>query len=260
MLRTGQALILAVKPFGERDALAELFCTEFGRIRGLVKGGNTKKLSPTVQPFNTVNYEHFRRLDGQLGTLTLELSKSRAHIWLSAKSGSFLVPYLSQLLTQLLPEEHPYENLATRTTNLLEGPATWQDSVAYEIFLLETIGYGLRLRPEEAVECPENSALAYVSPASGRAVPINVARGYESRLLPLPHSLGGPECSEFNDFTAAWNLTGHFIEKIMRDATRHSGTLESRARLAAYYARAHNFAPNVTLIQSTQNQPDVLAA
>lgn len=233
-LRDGQGMILAVKAFGERDALVELLCAERGRVRGLVKGGRGTRggIAAVLQPFNSVGYEHFRRLDGQLGTLTLELTKSRAHVWMGTGAGAFVVPYVSELLAGLLPEEHPYEGLHGRVIKLLEGPCGWRDVVAFELWLLDAVGYGLRLRPEEAVECDKGSALAFVSPASGRAVPEAVAKGWENRLLPLPMSLGGPDCRETDDFAMAWRLTGYFIDKAM-----HGGTMASRARLGQYYGR-----------------------
>ena len=242
-LRDGQALILAVKGFGERDALVEVLCGERGKIKGLVKGGKGTRggIGAVLQPFNNVGYEHFRRLDGQLGTLTVELVKSRAHVWMGNGAGSFVVPYLSELLAGLLPEEHPYDGLHGRVGKVLDGMVTWQELVAFELYLLDLVGYGLRLRPEEGV-CGtvggESAAgavaidWAYVSPASGRVVDKTAAVGYESRLLPLPFCLGGAECSETDDFAMAWRLTGFFIEKAL-----HGGALASRARLGNYYAR-----------------------
>jgi len=227
-------LVLGVRAFGERDAMVELYCREHGRLRGLVKGGRSQRggMQAALQPFNSVTYEHFRRLDAQLGTVSLELARSRAHVWLgAAAAGGFIVPYASEVLMALLPEEHPYAGLYERAVSLLEQPCGWQEVVAFELWVLEAVGYGLRLRPEEAVVCGEGSALAYVSPASGRAVPRNVARGYETRLLPLPHSLGGPACAEAEDFALAWQLTGHFIEKAL-----HGRVLAARGRLGAWLA------------------------
>ena len=242
MQRTGEALILAARAFGERDAMVEVYCPEHGRLRGLVKGGRGSRggMQALLQPFNTVRYEHFRRLDSQLGTLTLELVKSRAAVWLGHShgmaAGNFVVPYMSELLTLLLPEEHPYPGLAPRAVRLLEEPCGWQQVVAFELWLLDAVGYGLRLRPEEAVACAEGSALAYVSPASGRAVPYKVARGYEDRLLPLPHSLGGLECGEAEDFQQAWRLTGFFIDKALQGKALHGNELAARVRLANWLA------------------------
>lgn len=242
-LRNGQGLILSVKAFGERDALVELLCAGQGRMRGLVKGGKGTRgnIQATLQPFNSVGYEHFRRLDGQLGTLTVELTKSRAHVWMGMGSGSFGVPYLSELLAGLLPEEHQYEGLHERVMKLLASDFNWREMVAFELWLLEAVGYGLRLRPEDGVKELRDEGImgeedwAYVSPVSGRVVERSAAVGYETRLLPLPMSLGGPDCSETDDYAMAWRLTGYFIEKAL-----HGGSMVSRARLGHHYGRIIN--------------------
>jgi DNA repair protein RecO (recombination protein O) len=226
-LMAGEAFVISVKPFGERDALVELLCAERGKVRGLVKRG----AAAVIQPFNTLRYEHFRRLDGQLGSLTVEMVKSRAGVWIGQGAGAYVVPYLSELLRMLLPEEHPYDGLYARVLALLDGPMAWRDVVAFELGLLDMVGYGLRLRPDE-VACAENSALAYVSPASGRAVPLMVAKGWEGRLLELPACMGGPECAEMDDFAKSWRLAGHFIAK-----AGHGAELVARGRLGGYYGR-----------------------
>lgn len=239
-LRQGEALVLSVAPFGERDALVCLLCAERGLVRGLVKGARGSSASKNgvaalLQPFNTVSYEHYRRLDGQLGTLSLDLVVSRAGLWLSgAGVMPLVVAYLSEVLVLALPEEHGYDGLYERVLRLLDGGLLegWRALVAFELFLLETVGYALRLRPDEAVPCAENSALAYVSPASGRAVPLAVARGYESRLLVLPACMGGPVCGETEDFLRAWELTGFFLRKAL-----HGKPLQARGRVADCYVR-----------------------
>lgn len=231
-LVSGDALIVSVAPFGERDALVRLVCRERGLVRGLVKGGRGKASAPVLQPFNWVRYEHFRRLEGQLGTLTLDLVQSRAQLWLGRQVGSAVVAYLSEILGEILPEEHGYVGLVERVEEVLAGEMGWVEVLRFELFLLELAGYGLRLRPDEAVPCGEGSALAYVSPASGRAVPRLVARGYEERLLALPQVLGGPVCDEWEDFGRGWSLCGYFLAKAL-----HGRRLVARERLGGVLRR-----------------------
>lgn len=239
VVRTGAGLVLSAKPFGERDALVEILCAERGRIRGLVKGAGSRKgsVAAALQPFNTVNYEHFRRLEGQLGSLSVELAVSRAGLWLGGGGGGYVVAYLSELLSAVLPEEHPYEGLSGQVETLLSMSDVriptlglgWRAVVGFELMLLHWAGYGLRLDRESAVGAGE---LAYVSPASGRVVDRATAKGWESRLLELPACLGGPDCEELADFAKAWRLTGYFLDKAL-----HGRRLEARGRLAGYFER-----------------------
>ncbi|NBV54165.1 MAG: hypothetical protein EBR79_00400, partial [Proteobacteria bacterium] len=227
----------SVTPFGERDALVRLVCRERGLLRGLVKGGRGKASGAVLQPFNTVRYEHFRRLEGQLGSLTLEMVRSRAGLWLGRPTGSAVVAYLSEILGEILPEEHGYVGLVAKIEDLLAGDLGWREVAKFELFLLELAGYGLRLQPHEAVPCLQESALAFVSPASGRAVPRLVAQGYEARLLPLPAVWGGVACAEEEDFGRCWQLCGHFLNKAL-----HGRRLVARERLRGVLVPASEIA------------------
>lgn len=227
--RTGVGLVVSSAAFGERDALVRVLCPERGMISGLVKGGRGK--AAVIQPFNAVGYEHYRRLEGQLGTLTLELQVSRAAAWMGGGVGGYLVAYLSELLAAVLPEEQAYVELVGRVERLLgEGVQGlgWREVVAFEMFLLEAIGYGLRL--QDVVE--GEGEIAFVSPSSGRSVTRGAARGWEAKLLDLPHCLGGPVCGEMEDFLRAWKLTGSFLARAL-----HGKTLAARGRLADCFLR-----------------------
>lgn len=217
--------------------MVRVLCPERGLISGLVKGGRGK--ASMIQPFNAVGYEHYRRLEGQLGTMTLELRVSRAAAWMRGGLGSYLVAYLSELLAAVLPEEQVYAELGGRVEALLDGAAGWREVVIFEMFLLETIGYGLRLQDVvveeqrgEGAEELRRDEVAFVSPSSGRSVTRGAARGWEAKLLDLPYCMGGPECGEVEDFLRAWKLTGSFLGRAL-----HGKTLAARGRLAEYLVR-----------------------
>jgi DNA repair protein RecO (recombination protein O) len=236
----GQALVLGTSPFGEADVLVHLFCPQRGRLRGLVKGGAKK--AAILQPLNTVEYERFRRLENQLGTLNVELTISRAPLWLGGGAGSYVCTYLSELLTTFLPEEQPFPQLSERVLDLAAHMGehhTWHHVLAFELFFLDILGYGLRLTDPVHTAVPEGSAdeLAYVSPRSGRTVGRVAAQGYEHRLLPLPACLGGPACDTAQDRAYAFALTGAFLHKALPPHMGTTQPLLARARLAGYYAR-----------------------
>ncbi|MBI1308680.1 MAG: hypothetical protein GC129_02330 [Proteobacteria bacterium] len=233
--RCGEGLVIGAVPFGERDALVRVLCAERGLLAGLVKGGKGK--AAMVQPFNTVGYDHYRRLEGQLGTLTLDLRVSRAARWLGQVRGGYVAAYLSELLAAVLPEEHPYEGLSERVVALVDGGALWREVVAFEMFVLEVVGYGLRLGDtvrgnEERGSEERGGEVVWVSPSSGRSVTRAAAAGWEAKLLALPACMGGPACSEMEDFMRAWRLTGCFLDKAL-----HGKKLAARARLADHYAK-----------------------
>lgn len=231
---SGHALVLGTSPFGEADVLLHLLCPCRGRLKGLVRGGAKK--GAVLQPFNTVAYERFRRLETQLGTLEVDLLLSRAPLWMHGGAGARTCAYLTEMLTVFLPEEQAFPQLEAEALGLLQRAATaegtWQDMLAFELFLLETLGYGLRL--EDPVQADRTDEPAYVSPRSGRSVGRRAAQGYEDRLLPLPGCLGGPTTLPEQDAAAALALTGTFLGRALPPG-KDPGSLLARARLAAYH-------------------------
>lgn len=213
MTAEGPALFLRARPFGERDAIATLLSAEHGLLRGLIKGAGqgSKKGSTIPQPLDDVTFTLLRRLPHQLGTLRVSTTQGRAHLWLHGRTGPLMVGWLTELLTRLLPEEHPYPELFPTLATFLQTfpslpPHGLPTAMAQlERTLLDTIGYGPALEADP-VPCAEGSPLCYVSPKSGRAVPQRVGAPYAAQLLPLPACWGGSEPN-----TTALTVTGHFL-------------------------------------------------
>ncbi len=226
--QAGVGVLLHAKPWGEGGMVATLFCPEFGVIRGLLKRPKMAEL----QVLNSLEYLHQRRLESQLGTLTLELQRSRAALWMGHPRAAVALTAAADLLATLLPEGHPYPMVADVLESFLASDMGWRAYAGFERVVLEQVGYGLQLH--HPVPCAQGSELAYVSPVSLRSVPRAVARGYEPRLLALPHCWGGPVATEHEDCQAALRLTGTLIERMLAG---HWGQarLASRTRLVQAY-------------------------
>ncbi len=228
MLQEGSALVLTAKPWAEGGAVATLLCAQHGVVRGLLKRAKAAEL----QAFNTVHYRHARRLEAQLGTLTLELTCSRAHLWLGHPLPAMALAAAADTLAAALPEGHPYPAVHQVVGNLLASSLGWRAYAGFERVLLAEIGYGLQL--ESPVPCPENSELAYISPTTLRSVPRAVARGYEHRLFVLPHCWGGPLADEAADCAAALGLTGTLLARAIHGPFAQE-KLSARSRLVQAY-------------------------
>jgi DNA repair protein RecO (recombination protein O) len=224
----GTAYILGARPWGESGVVAVLFCPARGLLRGLVRRADTAML----QPFNSVNYRHTRRLENQLGSLQLELTKSRASLWLGHSQRALGVAAAADILAAILPEEHPYPVVAQVLAPLMQSDWGWRAYAGFERVLLEHVGYGLHLH--NPIECTEGSALAYVSPNTWRAVPQSVARGWEDRLFVLPTCWGGLAMDEAQECAAALRLTGALLTRALHGPFAPE-KLASRARLIDFY-------------------------
>ena len=210
-----QGIILAVRAFGEYDAIITLLTENKGRHAGIVKGGSGKRGRSLLQPGNLVKAWWRARLDEQLGTYTLEGLRPFAA---EAMSSPVVLAGLSALCAMTeatLPEREPHAAVFRHTLHLLEhlGVSGWEvHYVLWEVGLLRDMGYGLDLTVCAATGTTED--LAYVSPRTGRAVCRAVGEPYVPRLLALPAFLlnESTEARGPDEIAQGLALTAHFFE------------------------------------------------
>src|SRR3954463_8775456 len=72
------AIVLSSRAHGETGAILELLTSDHGRHMGLVRGGASRRVKPTLQPGNSVHVQWRARLEEHLGSFTCELARARA--------------------------------------------------------------------------------------------------------------------------------------------------------------------------------------
>lgn len=210
---TADGLIIGVRRHGESSVIADVMVAGRGRQLGLVRGGRTGRMAPTLQPGNSVQVTWRARLEDHLGTFALELLSARAARLMEDR----VQLYASQLLCEhlrLLPERDPHDRLLATVLDILDGalpPGALGPVLArFELVLLEELGFGLDLTSCAATGTTHD--LTHVSPRSGRAVSRAAAQPWLDRLLPLPSFLVGGGEPGPGDVAAAFALTGHFLD------------------------------------------------
>lgn len=210
-----EALILAVRPHGESSAIIDVFSREHGRFGGLVRGGNSRRQRPVLQPGNMITANWRARLSEHLGTITVDAGRAYSA---EAMSEPLLLAGLSSLCTllQMTAERQAYPRLYDTVQIVLQGldkPDIWLPLVArFELALLEEVGFGLDLSCCAATGVVDD--LAYVSPRSGRAVSREAAQPYLDKMFVLPQFLLDPAAqAEQTDIVDALTLLGHFLER-----------------------------------------------
>jgi DNA repair protein RecO (recombination protein O) len=212
---TDDGLILGVRRHGETSVVLELFTRAHGRHLGLVRGGRSQKLRPTLQPGNTVRAVWRARLDDHLGAYAVEPLVSRAGRLMERADALHGVGHLAGLL-RLMAERDPHGALyetAEIVANHLDDPGSAPALlVRLELAVLSELGFGLDLGSCAATGDTED--LIYVSPKSGRAVSREAGAPYAEKLFALPPFLiaGGANASPTaEDVRAGFALTGFFL-------------------------------------------------
>jgi DNA repair protein RecO (recombination protein O) len=210
-----EGIVMAVRRFGEHDAIVSLLTEYQGRHVGLVKGGLGRKLRGVLQPGNLVKARWRARLDEQLGTYAVEGVHSYSAPALANAEQLSGLSALCAMVEATLPEREPHVEVHERTLHLVSnlGENQWAAEYArWELALLAHIGYGLDLTRCAATETTDE--LIYVSPKSGRAVSRGAGAPYVGKLLALPAFLKQdetvPTSKEIGESLA---LTGHFFDK-----------------------------------------------
>ncbi len=226
------AIVLAIRAYGESDALATVLTAEHGTYRGLARGGASRGRAGTWQPGNLLQARWAARLPDQLGSFTAELIHPGAALAMDDPLALAVLSSACAVAEGALADREPhpqvFAGLLGLITRLSSGPAVLTDLVRWELALLAELGYGLDLGTCALTGATED--LAWVSPRTGRAVSEAAAAPWKGRLLALPAFLRGGE-ADAAGWAAGLALTGHFLA---RDAfgSRHQGLPAARDRLA----------------------------
>lgn len=232
-----EGILLSMRPHGETSAIIEVLTAAHGRHMGVVRGGASRRMAASLQPGTGLALDWRARLDGHIGSFTVEPLKSRAHLLADRLALAGLMSACA-LLHEALPEREPHPALWQRTLGLMDalGQAGWTAAyLRWELCLLEEIGFGLDLGT--CAVTGATAGLAYVSPKSGRAVTAQAAGTWADRLIPLPEGLDGVAPLAPEAVLMGLRLTGFFLDRELRPVLHDRPLPEARARLVDLIAR-----------------------
>ena len=228
------AIVLSSRPLGENGTILELLTRDHGRYAGLVRGGASRRVKPTLQPGNSVHVGWRARLEEHLGSFSCELARARAGELMDSREALAGLNAFTSVTSAAMPEREAHAPVFLGAEVLLDAMMTDDTAhwlplyVRWEAGLLEALGFGLDL-----TECAATGAktdLVYVSPKSGRAVSRDAGGIYASRLFQLPAFLLDSAASEptSEETASGLALTGYFL---LERALKSHGKQMPQARL-----------------------------
>src|SRR6056297_903708 len=99
-----EGAVLATRRHGESAAIVELFTPGHGRHAGVVRGGAGRRLAPLLQPGAQLDVSWRARLEGNLGTFTVEPLRSRAAAVMGDRAALAGLSAVTALSAFALPE------------------------------------------------------------------------------------------------------------------------------------------------------------
>lgn len=233
-----QGILLSARRHGETFAIIEVFTPEQGRHAGIVRGGTSRKIAPSLQPGAQLDLAWRARLEDHIGAFTVEPLRSRAAVAMQDRLALAGLNAVTALLSFCLPEREPHPALYRRTEALLDllgqGEVWPLAYLKWELRLLEEMGYALDL--ESCAVTGVSEELIYVSPKSGRAVSAKGAGEWADRLLPLPTVLRGGTGSD-SEIAQGLVTTGHFLTAHLARDLGGKPLPEARARFIDAFSR-----------------------
>ena len=178
-----RGILINVRPFSERDAIAHVFTPDNGVLVGMLRGAmSAKKNKPLVGQYGTVSWN--ARLDSQLGVFHWESEKNLAAALMLDNNLLKITNSVFDLIDTLVPERESYVNLYNQTflllKNLAESDAPFDLYLNWEIGLLKDLGYALDLT--KCSGCGKTDNLVFLSPKTGRAVCADCGAPYANKL------------------------------------------------------------------------------
>ncbi len=229
-----QAIVCALRAYGEHGAIVRLMTPQQGLVAAYVRGARGRRMRPVLMGGNVVQAQLSARTEMQLPQATIELIHSRAPL-LSEPLPAAVIEWAIVLTASALPEGQPYPLLYQALEGLLDAieaapsASGWGAAlVRYELLLLAELGFGLDL--ERCAVTGTNDNLDAVSPKSGRAVSAAEAEPYSKKLLPLPRFVLEGSRASWDQIAQGLDLTGHFLLRdVLTDRSRV--VVEARIRL-----------------------------
>ena len=232
--------LIAVRKHGESAAIIEVFTRSKGRHVGVVRGGQSRRIAPTLQPGAQLDVTWKARLEDHIGAFTVEPLRSRAALVMGDRLALAGLNSICALLSFSMGEREAHPALYDRSValmDLLGRTDAW--TLAYlqwEVALLEEVGFALDLSACAVTGATEG--LVYVSPRTGRAVSAAGAGEWADRLLPLPPVLLGEGDDSDAEIACALKVTGHFLEHHLAPSLGDRPVPAARDRLLDLLRRA----------------------
>jgi DNA repair protein RecO (recombination protein O) len=228
-----EGALIRVRKHGESSAIIEVFTPSRGLTAGIVRGGTSRKIAPTLQPGAQLDVTWKARLEDHLGSFTVEPIRSRTAQVMQDRLALAGLNAVTGLLSFLLPDCEAHVPLYDRTIQLLDllgQNEVWPLAyLQWEVALLDEMGFGMDL--SACAVSGLNDDLFYVSPRTGRAVSRLAAGEWADRLLPLPHVLLGKGDADLTEIVLALRTTGHFLNNHLAKSLGNLPIPEARQRL-----------------------------
>ena len=102
-----EGFVISKRKFRENAIILEVFTSKFGRVSGIVYGGNSRKIRNFLQLINKIFVVYNSKGDNKIGYFKTELINAISPKYFDNKFKILCLNSLSSILKALLPENQP---------------------------------------------------------------------------------------------------------------------------------------------------------
>jgi len=139
-----EGFLLSKIKFRENANIINVFTNTLGKVRGIVYGGNSRKVRNHLQISNKIFVFYSSKSENRIGYFKTELVEAISPKYFNNKIKTSVLLSLSSILNLLLPESQPHKNVYDSLNNLMKNfdADGWIILYIYwELNLLKELGF-----------------------------------------------------------------------------------------------------------------------
>ena len=141
-----EGFLLAKRKFRENANIINVFTKNYGKVSGIVYGGNSRKIKNFLQIGNKIYINHKSKNDKQIGYFQPEIIDPISPKYFDDKKRMCSISSLTAMLNLLLPEMQKNLKIFYSLVDFFDklDESKWiQYYIAWEIYLIQELGFGI---------------------------------------------------------------------------------------------------------------------
>ena len=141
-----EGFLLAKRKFRENANIINVFTKNYGKVSGIVYGGNSRKVKNFLQIGNKIYINHKSKNDKQIGYFQTEIIDPISPKYFDDKKKMCSISSITAMLNILLPEMQKNLRIFNSLDDFLNklDEKNWiQHYIVWEIYLIQELGFGI---------------------------------------------------------------------------------------------------------------------
>ena len=162
MIWEDEGFIISKSKFRENAIILELFTSKFGKVSGIVYGGNSRKIKNYLQLVNKLHVVYTSKGENRIGYFKVELINAVSPKYFNDKIKTLCLNSLSSLLKAVLPENQSYYTIYESLDKLLKDfdKENWSAQyLNWEINLINGLGFGFNIDSNKYLNMKEKKII-----------------------------------------------------------------------------------------------------